>query len=89
MNYLKKLIDMHDSASSKIFVGLVFALVTILLIIGKVVIVTIPMELLYFVGGLTLSFFGLSSVDRFTKKQDGLDTTNEQQIIINKESQTT
>lgn len=80
MNYFQKLIDTHDSASSKIFLGLVFAALTTIIVITKVFMESIPMDLLYFTGGLTLSFLGLSSIDRFTHKQDDSDTSKSNEI---------
>jgi hypothetical protein len=65
IEYLKKLIDEKDSSNSKIFVGLVFAAVTIITVALKIIFNQIPMDVLYFVGGMTASFFGLSSIERF------------------------
>ena len=66
MTYFKQLIDTNSTVSSKIAIGLVFTIVTILLVAAKIFMSTIPMELLYFVGGMTLSFFGLSSIEKFS-----------------------
>ena len=63
--YLKRMVDEKDPASSKIFMGFIFGAITIICIALKIIIESIPMDILYFVGGLTLSFFGLSSVERF------------------------
>ena len=68
MTYVKKLIDMKDSASSKIACGLLFVVITVIVIALKIIFNQIPMDVLYFIGGLTLSFFGLSSVDKFAGK---------------------
>ena len=66
--FLFKLINEKDPSNSKIFMGLVFSVITIIVIALKIIYTEIPMEVLYFVGGLTLSFFGLSSVERFRNK---------------------
>jgi hypothetical protein len=70
MSFFRNLIDMANTSSSKIFLGLVFAGLTLLTVLLKTVLIKdIPMDVLYFCGGLTLSFLGLSSVDRVTGKQ--------------------
>ena len=66
MTYFKQLIDTNSNTSSKNAMGILFSIVTIVLVGAKIFIVSIPMELLYFVGGLTLSFFGLSSIEKFS-----------------------
>lgn len=91
VEYIKKLVDTHDSASSKIAEGLVFSIVTILIVISKIFIESISMDLLYFTGGMTLSFFGLSSIDRFRNNSNDSSVVNtETHVEINKkEEQTT
>lgn len=69
MGYLKNLIDTQNSASSKIFLGLIFAAVTIVIVLLKVLwYKEMPMDVIYFVGGLTTGFLGLSSLDRLVGK---------------------
>jgi small neutral amino acid transporter SnatA (MarC family) len=87
INYIKKLVDEKDSASSKIAMGLMFAFFTILLIIAKIVIVSISMDVLYFTGGMVLSLFGLNSIDKFRKNSNDSSVVNtETHVEINKNS---
>jgi hypothetical protein len=68
IKYLEKLIDSGNPANSKIFMGLIFGAVTIIIVGLKVVIHSIPMDVLYFLGGMTTAFFGLSSIEKFVPK---------------------
>jgi len=87
IQYIKKLVDTHDSASSKIAEGLTFSVVTILIVIAKIFIKSISMDMLYFLGGMTLSFFGLSSIDRFRNNSNDSSVVNtETHVEINKNS---
>jgi cobalamin biosynthesis protein CobD/CbiB len=83
IEYLQKLINEHDPANSKIFMGLLFGAVTIIVVFMKVFIATISMEVLWFLGSMTGAFFGLSSIERFK----GKDNNNEDNS--GKEGQTT
>jgi uncharacterized membrane protein len=65
MTYFRQLIDTNNTASSKVFTGLIFAAVTIIILFIKVLwLQQTPMEVLYFSAGIMMTFFGLSTFEQ-------------------------